>query len=502
MRPGHPYPRRHTGRDLIRALLPALLIALGTASSAAAQTAGAGTENAPATPAQLPVPFYIPEIPMMIPELFGAGTVNAPATPAQLPVPFYNPPVVPHVFGDWAGVRPALENRGIYFQSDFTAEFAGNVSGGVKQGATSANQVSLVSDIDWQRLAGLTGFSTHAIVVNRSGGNLSHLFGDNVSPVQEIFGSGGSVVAHLVSAYAERAASGGRLDIAAGWMNVENDFASSPLYCDFMNNGLCGDPKALPGGDIGHSAFPDAVWGGRALVRPTPDTYIKAGLYEVNQFLYSRRDTSGTDFGTGRISGGYVPVQLGYTPELGGDKLPGHYVIGFGYDTSRFASFSNALPPSAGLPATSEIGNSQFWLLLDQMLVRNASGDQDGLIALAGYIHNNPDNSTYAVQYFAALVDRAFWSARPLDTAGLLFTYFGMSGTLAGVQAEQQALGLPLSNNATAPQGHEMILEANYNIHVYPGVDFRPDFQYVINPNAQANIKNAAVLGFKFHVEF
>ena len=38
-----------------------------------------------------------------------------------------------------------------------------------------------------------------------------------------------------------------------------NDFASSPLYCNYMNNGLCGDPKALPGGDIGHSAFPDAV---------------------------------------------------------------------------------------------------------------------------------------------------------------------------------------------------------------------------------------------------
>jgi porin len=457
----------------------------------------------PEIPMMIPeIPMMIPEIPMMIPELFFHGTVNAPATPAQLPVPFYNPPEVPHLFGDWAGVRPVLEDHGVYFQSDATAEFAGNVSGGTRQGATSANQVSLISDIDWQRLSGLTGFSTHAIVVNRSGRNLSQLFGDNVSPVQEIFGSGGSVAMHLVSAYAERSAYDGGLDIAAGWMNVENDFASSPIYCDFMNNALCGDPKALPGGDIGHSAFPDAVWGGRALVRPTPDTYFKAGLYEVNQFLYSRRDTSGTDFGTGRISGGYVPVQLGYTPQLSSDRLPGHYVIGFGYDTSRFASFSSALPPSAGVPATSTIGNSQFWLLLDQMLVRNGSGEQDGLIALAGYVHNNPDNSTYAVQYFAALVDRAFWSARPLDTAGLLFTYFGMSGTLAGVQAKQQALGLPLSNNATAPQGHEMILEATYNIHVYTGVDFRPNFQYVMNPNAQSNIKNAVVLGFKFNVSF
>lgn len=77
-----------------------------------------------------------------------------------------------------------------------------------------------------------------------------------------------------------------------------------------------------------------------------------------------------------------------------------------------------------------------------------------------------------------------------------------MSDTLAAVQAEQAVLGIPLSNNATAPQSHEIILEANYNIHVHRGVDFRPEFQYVIRPNAQLNFKNAAVLGFKFHVEF
>jgi porin len=454
------------------ALAAALLIALAT--TAAAQTTGAG----PST----------------------AGPAHA--TPAELPTPAYVAPQVEHLFGDWGGIRTDLESRGIYLLLDATAELAGNVSGGLKQGTTSANQVGLETDIDWQRLAGLTGFSTHVIVVNRSGGNLSHEFGDNVSPVQEIYGAGGSVVAHLVSAYGEWIGYVGRLDLAAGWMNVENDFASSPLYCNFTNNALCGDPKALPGGDIGHSAFPDAVWGGRIRVRPTPDTYIEAGVYETNQNLYGNLDRSGTDFFSGRISGAYVPVQLAWEPRWERDRLPGHYVVGFGYDTSHFASFSSALPVSAGVPATSEIGNAQFWLLLDQMLVRNGSGDQEGLYALVGYIHNNPDNSAYATQYFAALVDNGFWRARPLDTISLLFTYFGMSGTLAGVQAEQQALGLPLSNSATAPQGHEMILEADYNIHVYRGVDFRPNFQYVINPNAQANIKNAAVLGVKFHIEF
>ena len=416
-------------------------------------------------------------------------------------VPAFSPPNAQHLLGDWGGLRTELESRGIYLQLGAIAEFAGN-TGGLKQGATSANQIAFQADIDWQRLAGVTGFSTHLILVNRSGANDSHLFGDNVSPVQEIYGAGGDVAVHLVSAYAEESMFRGGLDVAGGWMNVENDFASSPLYCNFMNNALCGDPKALPGGDIGHSAYPDAVWAGRVRVRPTPTTYIVTGVYEVNQDLYSQADSSGLEFGVPRDSGVYVPVQLGYEPKFGDDHLPGHYVIGFGYDSSRFNSFAAALPPSAGAPASSHHGNTQFWLLVDQMLMRNGGGDQDGLIALGGFVHSDPENSPYANQYIAGLLDYGFWHARPSDGVGLMFTYIEMSGVLSGVQAEELELGVPVSNSANAPQSHEMILEANYNIHVYRGVDFRPEFQYIFRPNAEGTIPNAAAFGFKASVQF
>jgi porin len=431
----------------------------------------------------------------------GAGTPLV-MLPLDAQAAAYVAPPVEHLLGDLGGVRPWLENRGIYVQIDATAEFAGNVSGGLKQGATSANQVALSVDIDWQRLAGVTGLSTHLIVVNRSGGNDSHLFGDNVSPVQEIYGAGGNVAAHLVSAYAEETLFDRRLDVAAGWMNVENDIASSPLYCNYMNNALCGDPKALPGGDIGHSAFPDAVWAGRVRVRPTADTYVTTGVYEVNRDLYSNADRSGFEFGIPRDSGVYIPVQFGYTPALGSDRLPGHYVVGFGYDSSRIKSFSSALPPAAGLPAANHAGNTQFWLLADQMLVRTGDGDQDGIIALGGFVRNDPEHSSYAQEYFAGLLDRGFWRTRPEDSVGFLFSYIAMSGALGKVQAAESEAGIPFSNAATGVQTHEMILEADYNIHVYRGVDFRPDLQYVIRPNAQSNIHNAVVLGFKAHVQF
>jgi porin len=113
-----------------------------------------------------------------------------------------------------------------------------------------------------------------------------------------------------------------------------------------------------------------------------------------------------------------------------------------------------------------------------------------------------PSYSSYAEQYIVALLDRAFWTARPQDTMGLLFAYATVSGRLGNAQSVEQEFGLPYSNNATGIQTHEMILEVNYDIHVYSGVNFQPEFQYVIRPNAQANIPNAVVLGFKANIQF
>ena len=424
-----------------------------------------------------------------------------PGQPTEMSLPQYNvAPATEHLFGDWGGVRTSLEDRGIQLSFDALTEFASNVTGGVKQGSTFASQEAFGADVDWQKLAGLTGFSTHLIIVNRSGSSDSTLFGDNLLPVQEIYGAGGNVALHLVSLYGQEQLFQDRLDIAIGRMNVENDFASSPLYCTFINNVLCGDPKALPGGDIGHSAYPDGVWAGRVRVKPTADTYAEIGVYEVSQGLYGDEWRSGWHFDGAMDTGVYVPVELAYEPMLGPEQLPGHYKIGFGYDSSHtYHDFDEALP---GAAQTAHSGNTQVWLLADQMLLRNGPGPTDGLIALAGLIFNNPENSVYAQQYFGGLMDHDFWAARPQDTLGLLFTYNTVSGQLGKVQAQQEELGLPISNNATGVQTHEMILEANYTIHVYRGLTFEPDFQYVFRPNAQSNIRNAAVFGFRAHVVF
>lgn len=342
-----------------RLLLLALLLGPALAAPAAAQTTGSGSgidtgpgisppTMAPPPPAYVaPQVEHLPGDPEVV--LFRYGTA----------IP---PPQVEQLLDDLWEIRTDLANQGIYVLLDFTSEFAGNVSGGITQGATFANQAGLEFDIDWQRRAGITGLSSHVIFVSRSGYSDSLLIGDNVAPVQEIYGASGNVLVHLVSAYAEETLLDKRLDIAIGQMNVENDFASSPLYCYSMNNAICGDPKALPAGDKGHSAFPDGVWASRIRVRPTPDTYLETGVYEVNRGLYTNRYFgSGFPNNISQASGVYVPTEIAYEPSLGAGNLLGHYKFGFGFDLTSTRAFSTHCRPlretrPRPLPTTSSSG--------------------------------------------------------------------------------------------------------------------------------------------------
>jgi porin len=122
-------------------------------------------------------------------------------------------------------------------------------------------------------------------------------------------------------------------------------------------------------------------------------------------------------------------------------------------------------------------------------------------------VHNDPRFSTRANQYTLAGIDRHFWNARPFDTIGMLFTYTELSGQLGKVQGLEQEFGLPLSgtfSNFVGSQGiqtHTINFELNYQIHVFRGITIAPDFQYFIRPNGQSNLPDAALLGFKSHIE-
>jgi porin len=400
-----------------------------------------------------------------------------------------------HLFGDWWGVRPYLHNLGIDYSLDYTTESGWNPVGGLRQGVAYAHQFGLEVDADWQKLAGITGFSTHLAVVNRAGVNLSSYYiGDNVIQAQEIWGAGFGVGVHAVWLYGEQKLFGDRFDAVFGRIFPGMDFAASPLYCSFMTLTICGHPRALTA-EQGFIDWPSNTWGGRVRVRPTSDTYLMGGVYASQPFPGG--GMSGWDWSTNQVTGAYWAGEAAWEPSFGSDHLQGHYKIGIGYDTSSLAS--NAFVFTGSPP--NERGRAQWWITFDQMLFRNGPGPNRGLTLLGAYAHDAPGNSFYENFVWAGLLYSGFWSARPDDQIGLAFTYYQVSPELNRTESLEQAFDFA----PTYPYGvqnHGMVLEANYNFPIWRGVQVQPEVEYFIQPGGVSTIRDTLVLGVKTHVLF
>lgn len=396
---------------------------------------------------------------------------------------------------------------------DNVDEFDGIVKGGHK-GSANAGQYGLEWDQDWDTLANLHGFQTHAVAVGRYGLPASRIFGDNLNPSQEIYGAGGNVAIHLVFFYGEETLAHGRVALAMGRFPSQNDFDSSPLNCNFMNNSICGNPKAF-GDNTSNSSYPDANWAARLRVRPISQVYVQAGIFFTEDNIYNATGgmRSGFRFASNHINGEYFPVEVGYEPTIGPDKMPGHYKAGFGYDNNNhsdnYADINGGAFAQTGLARRVRKGGTITWVDADQMVVRQGPGATDGIILKAGYVHNSPRYSERANEFYGFAIDRNFWKARPFDTIGVLFSYSNISGALTRTEQLQQELGQQIVGTGgqfynASPGGvqtHSMNIEVNYAIHVFRGVTFAPDFQYFIRPNAQKSLPDAALIGFKSHIE-
>ncbi len=423
------------------------------------------------------------------------------AAPAAPPVDALSPTMF--------GWRPWLNAHGIDMMLDETDEFATTISS-YRNPTTNTGQYSWWTNIDWDKLAGIPGFSTHTIIVGRYGNDSSHKIGDAVSSSQEIYGSGGNVFAHLVEAYGEESLFDNRVDVVLGIEPMLWDFAGAYLQCsNFMNDALCGNPTI--GYENGpYSVFPDWSYAARIQISPTPTTYIKTGLFYTQQNIYQINHgfRSGFMFDAAQVKRPTIPVELGWTPAFGAEALPGHYKAGVifdenvhpddYYDINGNAWAQTGLPPREVKSAPSE------YIMVDQMFVRNGPGPFSGLIGFASYWHD-------AANWFTVgLVDHGFWSARPDDGAAIGFVYAIMPPGVRKTEQLQQKLGLPITGDAyglpfngnavTGVQSTWPMLELQYQIHVTRGVTVSPDFQYYFRPNAQSNLPPAAFVGFRTHI--
>ncbi|MFT9215524.1 MAG: carbohydrate porin, partial [Acetobacter malorum] len=175
--------------------------------------------------------------------------------------------------------RERLQKKGFVFSFTYKGEAMANIHGGMQRGMDYVHELTLQMNFDLGKLAGLNGWSIHTLLMNRAGREVSHdRVGDYYVNLMEVYGLSGHVVAHLVDFYAEKKFLQNRMDITFGRMSLTHVFATSPLICSFMVT--CSAPVALKV-DPGFAVYPKATWGSRVRFRPTRDTMVQLGAYQV-----------------------------------------------------------------------------------------------------------------------------------------------------------------------------------------------------------------------------
>jgi porin len=422
---------------------------------------------------------------------------------AKPAAPKNDAPADRHLLGDWDGARSDLHSHGVDLSVDYIGQVAANVAGGRETGFDYAQQIQFKADVDWSVLADLKGFSTHTIFVNRAGRNLgTDYVGDNLFQPQSVYGGGGDVLVHLVEAYGEEKLADGHIDIAAGRLPVGEDFATSPLYCDFLNTAVCGYPHSLPA-KVGFTAFPNSTWGARVRIAPGAHLYLQGGAYQVRPQFGGR---AGFDWGWSGTTGTYFPVEIGYEPVLGAAELPGHYKLGFAHDTSDYPDVLRDASGQpfvlTGAPPAQHDGRNSAYLLADQMVHRSGKGPTDGLILLGGYVRSDRDTSQFSRFAFLGAIAPSPLAGRPHDSMGAVVAWAKISDPLIETQVLQAAAGLPLANDAVGVQSKETILEAEYEIALGKGLSLTPDIQYIVRPGAARTYPNATVVGLQLKADF
>lgn len=281
--------------------------------------------------------------------------------------------------------------------------------------------------------------------------------------------------------------------ISGGWLRPKDEFLDQPLQGLFVNNAIASSEGV--GGNVPFSGS-FSTWGGTVQIKGAEWQYTKLGLFM--SFPQSNNPAN-----HGLSFQGYSPAtsqnglfflgETGVKPELGSEKLPGHYAFG-GY---FFQDGSNASLDRYGL----------YWQL-DQMLWRESfhakdaeNNVQDGL-PLVTAMERARKLSSEGLRLFSLLL-----YAPASNNVYSFYMQGGLvyEGLLPGQEGDQLIAGAALGNygdRGLPGASATTLVEVGYRIRVNGWAFVQPYAQYLANPDGTASVPNASILGAFVGVDF
>lgn len=469
--------------DLIHLVLVALLLTGGTVAAVAQDLGETGAGGSPDTSVAAP------------------DTSSNPAAAAASATPSIQSSL--GKYGDPAGIRAFLDAKGIDYSFTYIGDLLGNVSGGVKRGATYEGQLNGQLDIDLEKLGGLKGAALHANFYQIHGRGLT---GNNTMDPFTTSSIEAYPTTRLYEAWYEQKLDDGKIFVRIGQLAADTEFFISQTATLFVNSSFAF--PAILANDLpdGGPAYPLATPGARIKVTPTDNLTLFAAVFNgdpagpfipgVNNPLAQIRDFSGTNF---RVEDPpLLFTESQYVYDLGKDKkgLPGTVKIGYLHHFGQFAA--------TGVSFTENLrGDDVVYAIIDQTIYREpgAAGQQGAAMFLRA--SGAPSDRNLIDLYIdGGITYQGLIAGRPDDTIGISGAYARISPAVAFQDR--------ISGAAPLVRDYQGLIEATYQYVVRPGFSLQPDFQYIFHPGAHdvadpidgLSIRDAAVFGLRATVHY
>jgi porin len=374
-----------------------------------------------------------------------------------------------HLSDDWFGLRPRLEDRGIAFDANLTADWAKNFTGGLNTTGTNYGELFSTSfTLDTNRLIGLPGGTLFIDFQNVNGNFASADVGD-IQNVDSIYSNSRTQLGEL---WYEQFFLDNKLHVRVGKIDVAGEFNLTSDANNFVHSGMTQTLNILA-----FPTYPDPSSGGDIFVEPCEHFYAGVGIFDgaLQDGIQTGKLGPATLFGS--------PGDLFYIAETGlkwnlQKNLPGVIGVGGWHDTARFDRFNGG----------SDRGTSGIYLVADQMLYREHSGTNDpqGLGIFLRYGWADPHVSPIEHHIAGGLSWMGLFPKRDADVLGI--------GTSCAILSRDRGAGFD--------DRAEAAIETFYKIQITPYFSVQPDVQYVINPGGIASRDNAVFAMLRMSVDF
>ena len=406
------------------------------------------------------------------------------------------------MFGDWGGYRTQLQNDGIKFDVNYTMESAANLGGGADTNTTMrySDQWSFGTNFDLEKLLDWQDAEFQMTITNRDGQNLSEQVADKrtgmLSSVQEVYGR--CQTWRLTQFWLRKGLFNDVVDLKAGRVTVGEDFDNFDGNL-FQNLALGSGQAGNWRGDRWFN-WPVSQWGGRIKFNITPEVFFQVGFYNQNRANYDRGD--GFRLDTSNSEGNLVPVELGWKPTLGAQKLPGNYRIGYYYSSANgdvYGSWRNG----AYQDQDHAYGG---YLLLQQQLTAQDGDVNRGLGVRVQAVMNDHKTSKTDNYQSIAFTWKGPFDARPDDEIGVGAARIHVNSDYTrSLRQQNEANGESRFDSPTylpIQDGSEYNYEVYYNAKVTNWMSLRPNLQYVVAPGAVSEVKDAFIGGISANIAF